>query len=81
MNAKRKIKLDTLFCYRNFDPTWVTFWGPIYDNILAALVSIDYAKLLDQECILLQLYLDKAYDSRSQRSDWTFLQLDCYQNL
>ena len=34
----------------------------IYDNVLAALIGIDYAKLSKQECILLQLDLDKTYD-------------------
>ena len=41
----------------------------IYDNILAAMIGIDYAKLTNQECILLQLDLDKAYD----RIGWSFI--------
>ena len=31
----------------------------IYDNILAAMIGIDYAKLTNQECILLHLDLEK----------------------
>ena len=41
----------------------------IYDNILAAMVGIDYAKLSNQECVLLQLDLDKAYD----RIGWSLI--------
>ena len=41
----------------------------IYDNILAAMVGIDYAQILRQECILFQLDLDKAYD----RIGWSFV--------
>ena len=38
----------------------------IYDNILAAIVGIEYARCTKQECILLQIDLDKAYD----RIEW-----------
>ena len=41
----------------------------IYDNILAAMVGIDYAQLSMQEGLLLQLDLDKAYDCIS----WSFV--------
>ena len=41
----------------------------IYDNILATMIGIDYAKLTHQECILLQLDLDKAYN----RTGWSFI--------
>ena len=34
----------------------------IYDNILTAMVGMEYAQFTKQECILLQLDLDKAYD-------------------
>ena len=34
----------------------------IYDNILVAMVGIEYAQFTKQECILLQLDLDKAYN-------------------
>ena len=42
----------------------------IYDNILAAMVGIEYADQTKQECILLQLDLDKAYD----RIEWSFIE-------
>ena len=48
----------------------------IYDNILAAMIGMEYAKFKKQECILLQLDLDKAYD----RITWSFVQ-DTLQNL
>ena len=41
----------------------------INDNILAAMIGIDYAKLTNQECFLLQLDLDKAYD----KFGWSFI--------
>ena len=41
----------------------------IYDNILAAMVGMEYAQFTKQECILLQLDLDKAYD----RITWSFV--------
>ena len=41
----------------------------IYDNILAAMIGIDYANLTNQECIVLQLDLDKAYD----KIGWSFI--------
>ena len=34
----------------------------IYDNILTAMVGMEYAQFTKQECVLLQLDLDKAYD-------------------
>ena len=34
----------------------------IYDNILMAMVGMEYAQFTKQECVLLQLDLDKAYD-------------------
>ena len=34
----------------------------IYDNILAAMIGIVYAKIINQEYILLQSDLDKEYD-------------------
>ena len=41
----------------------------IYDNILAAMVGMEYAQFKIQECILPQLDLDKAYD----RISWSFI--------
>ena len=43
----------------------------IYDNILVAMIGIDYAKLMHQECILLQLDLNKAYDRIGW--SWSFI--------
>ena len=34
----------------------------VYDNILAAMVGMEYAQFTKQECIIIQLDLDKAYD-------------------
>ena len=42
----------------------------VYDNILAIMVGMEYAQFEKQEYILLQLYLDKAYDWIS----WSFIQ-------
>jgi len=42
----------------------------IFDNILAALIGVEYAKLSKQQYVLLQLDLDKAYD----RAHWLFIQ-------
>ena len=41
----------------------------IYDNIMAAMVGMEYAQLTKQECILLQLDLDKAYNQIT----WSFI--------
>ena len=41
----------------------------IYDNILTAMVGMEYAQFSKQECVLLQLDLDKAYD----RITWSFV--------
>ena len=41
----------------------------IYDNILAAMIGIDYAKLTNQVCILLQFDPDKAYE----KIGWSFI--------
>ena len=41
----------------------------MYDNILTAMVRMEYAQFTKQECILLQLDLDKAYD----RITWSFV--------
>lgn len=41
----------------------------IYDNILAAMVGVDFARLSNQNCLLLQLDQDKAYD----RIQWSFI--------
>ena len=34
----------------------------MYDNILVAMIGLDYAQLAHQECVLLQLDLDKAFN-------------------
>ena len=41
----------------------------VYDNILTAMVGMEYAQFNKQECILLHLDLDKAYD----RIGWSFV--------
>ena len=41
----------------------------IYDNILSAMMGMEYVQLTKPECILLQLDLDKAYD----RITWSFV--------
>ena len=41
----------------------------IYDNILSAMTDVHYAKFTSQECMLLQLNLDKSYN----RIDWFFI--------
>ena len=41
----------------------------IYDNILTAMVGMEYVQFTKQECVLLQLDLDKAYD----RITWSFV--------
>ena len=42
----------------------------IYDNILVVMLGMEYTQFTKQECILLQLDLDKAYDQIS----WSFIQ-------
>ena len=41
----------------------------IYDNILTTMVGMEYGQFTKQECVLLQLDLDKAYD----RITWSFV--------
>ena len=44
----------------------------IYDNILAAMVGMEYAKFPNQECVLFQLDLDKVYNFISWSSSQKF---------